>query len=377
MVSQVDDSIVITQMGMMSSLGNLANGCGAFRAGMSRAAAFDDFLLVDIETREPLPLTVHQSPVTEGFVGYARLLRLAWPAFEDLGGRLSGLQPDTEVFLAVPDPGRVATGFGDAMKEAESDSTETDEEEEQSRLPDIPASLVERLSVQLDQLTSIKIPRENWHVVDSGHAGMAVALQGALKAFENGVRRCVIGGVDSLLDLTTLNWLAANQLLKTPTNPVGLMPGEAAVWALLERAGSATTTPLAKVVAVSVAVEPDDRFSENPPLGKALAEVIRQVSPDETPYWLATDLNGEEYRAMDWGHALVQLTAAETDRSENPVWYPAISFGDTGAASAGIAMCTATQAWARHYGPADFVVITSTSYDGYRSAICLADPSSP
>jgi 3-oxoacyl-[acyl-carrier-protein] synthase-1 len=72
---------------------------------------------------------------------------------------------------------------------------------------------------------------------------------------------------------------------------------------------------------------------------------------------------------MEWGHALVRLLERWPAVHEPVLWYPATSFGETGAASGPLAVCMAVSAVARGYAPAANAVIASSSDGSGRAAV--------
>ena len=77
------------------------------------------------------------------------------------------------------------------------------------------------------------------------------------------------------------------------------------------------------------------------------------------------------YRAMEWGNAVIRLVGNSQAFAEPVLWYPAASFGDTGAASGAVALCIAVNAFARGYAPAQTVAILSSAEDSSRAAVLL------
>ena len=174
-----------------------------------------------------------------------------------------------------------------------------------------------------------------------GHAGFVTALQEAVNTIRQGtVDRCLVGGIDCCVEPAFLWAAVTNGLLKTAINPCGFHPGEAAAFLLLERlvdARSRKANALAILGETAIEQEAFNRLSDKLPQGAALATVLRQVlsrcAPNGSDVGLVIgDLNGDTARAMDWGYALVRL-AAEVRLGELPLWLPAQSFGETGAAT--------------------------------------------
>ncbi len=95
--------------------------------------------------------------------------------------------------------------------------------------------------------------------------------------------------------------------------------------------------------------------------------------------WLVSDHNGENYRASELGHAIVRLRADHEAFAAPLVTYPAASFGDTGAASALLAIVTVVRAFARNHALADTALVLASSDGGLRgaAAIVRSDASVP
>jgi 3-oxoacyl-[acyl-carrier-protein] synthase-1 len=210
----------------------------------------------------------------------------------------------------------------------------------------------------------------------TGNAGFAQAVQAALAVLASReVDRAVVGGVDTLCDSLALEGLAAQGRLKTDDNPVGLQPGEAAAFLLLELAEGVQrrgAQPLAKVVAVGLAQE--STAEDAVPTGGALSSAITQLVAAGGPLpagecWFALDLNGEERRAYDWGCCQPRLVAQMPGVLPAPEWTPATSFGDTGAASGPIAAQMMLRSFARGYAPTRCGVVLSSSDGRERAAV--------
>jgi 3-oxoacyl-[acyl-carrier-protein] synthase-1 len=102
--------------------------------------------------------------------------------------------------------------------------------------------------------------------------------------------------------------------------------------------------------------------------------VARAWSGADRTAWVVSDHNGEFYRAVDWGNALVRLRARGEAFADPVTWYPATSFGDTGAVSSLVGICLVGRAWSRAYAPASTAVIAAASDGPERAAAVLADP---
>src|SRR5205823_14550065 len=115
-----------------------------------------------------------------------------------------------------------------------------------------------------------------------------------------------------------------------------------------------------------------DRLSDTLPQGIALTGVIREILTAQARNGqrvglVVGDLNGDAARGMDWGYALAKLHR-EFRLGDLPLWLPAQSFGETGAAAGPLAVCLAAQALQRGYAPAPAVLIWLASDNGSRAA---------
>jgi 3-oxoacyl-[acyl-carrier-protein] synthase-1 len=186
--------------------------------------------------------------------------------------------------------------------------------------------------------------------------------------------QCIVGGVDSFLDGSTLQALHEQRRLKSEDAPDGFQPGEAAAFFLLERMDSAVQRGadiLAVVTQVALARDEPENGRRIPgvALGNALSVLLGPSSQGPRRGWFISDINGEPGRAMEWGNLLVRLSSSHPWLREAPLWYPASSLGDTGAASGVIGVCAAVRAFARDYAPADVAFVLSSSDGVERGAL--------
>ena len=87
------------------------------------------------------------------------------------------------------------------------------------------------------------------------------------------------------------------------------------------------------------------------------------------------DLNGERYRAQEWGFASLRVA----DAFDDPLSYraPAGSFGEMGAASIPLFTILACQSAARRYAPGTHALLLASSESGQRGAVLLQVPFAP
>jgi hypothetical protein len=359
------DAIVITGLGMCSSLGNTVLACAAARAGIAAGVDLDDFLVMDEDGVEE-KATGHLVRTATGFQGAAKLLCLAWSALEDLLQKndLRALNPEkTGLYLCLPDQASRHAG-GEVPLE----------------VPASKRSPGPGLCSRLMQLSGLALPRSQRNHVEEGHAGFVRAVaEASIKLRSGQWHRCLVGGVDSLLELHTLEWLLRTGRLKTPTKPDGLQPGEAGAFVLLERFDAArrrNADILAVMSGATGTMEENHEQNGKPSRGAALAQAITRLLATEdasTPAdaWIISDHTGEHHRADELGNVLARISQRFPWLAGKSRWFPATSFGDTGAASGALAACLATRSFARRYAPGGTALIVSSSDRGERGVLRL------
>jgi 3-oxoacyl-[acyl-carrier-protein] synthase-1 len=333
------------------------------------------------ETKKDLPLVGHAADsIALGFDNQGRGLRLLSAALRDLASH-DVIGDAADLYLAVPNPARVAQSVKLVVDEEARAEIEADLEDEDKQPANVEGT--QRLIADACRVVAFKPTLRLTKVFSSGHTAMAEALNAAMTDLRTGkVQMALVGAVESLITTSALGWLKSTNRLKTEANPIGLLPGEAACFVLLERYDSVRRRPAAQVYGavdrVMLTNAEHAFFEQTLSDGKALAKLMLDAvlpggKPDAFP-WIITDLNGEEYRAHEWGKAQFHLTStAPPTWKKSPHLIPAINFGDTGAASAGIGMLMALHAFQRGCAPSAYAVVTSCSDGRERSAISLAD----
>ena len=346
--------LVLTAAGAVTSVGHSVDAaCAAIRAGIARPRKLREFRVVDEESQEDIPLTGH--PIrgyTDGFQLIGRWLRVARGAVEDGLSRpgLSGMTAaawqktgliavtppaDDEVFLSQP---------GGAL--------------EQMR---------ERYLQPLHRALGLAISEANVELVPVGHAGTAAGLQHGMQWMASrGLERVLLVAVDSYLDELVLQQLASHRRLKSDDHPVGLMPGEAGVCLLVETEAGARrrgVEPVVLIDKVATGREPDPFGSGRQNMGRGLAGCVAEVLADAPSAFegdLYSDLNGEPWRAHEWGCVRTRLA---TRLGAARLHLPVTCVGDVGAASGALGVCLAAHDLLRgHDRQAHALVISSSEH---------------
>jgi 3-oxoacyl-[acyl-carrier-protein] synthase-1 len=355
--------IEIAEVGMVTSVGRDATTTfTSVLAGITRPKPLPYFTVVEPESGDSVPVVGHPiEAFTEGFHLYGLWIRATLASLRDLIARAD-----------LPAPGNAAAWARTALvavlpdirsERFLSDGTEQDSDVREPFLARIAAWLgVPQTPAQL-------------HVCCSGRAGVFAALRyGAELLRTHAVDRVIVLAVDSQLDTLTLDWLAAEDRLKSVAAAVGLMPGEASVALLLQSSKPNGRAPGGVTVRALADRRPavGDRTSEA--RGRLLREVLSACVPalgdanGQGCLWI-NDQNGEQWRAEEAGYCA--LFMAEQWPARAQVMVPALSVGDTGAASGALGLGLAALALRDELVAAHQCLVSSSSYRGPLGAVLL------
>jgi 3-oxoacyl-[acyl-carrier-protein] synthase-1 len=201
-----------------------------------------------------------------------------------------------------------------------------------------------------------------------------MAIRAAWERVRGGTTELALaGGVDSYLEPETLEWLEANDQLHSAgadNNPYGFIPGEGSGFVLLaseravERRGLDTVLELS-----SVAFARETRLIKTDAvcIGEGMTSLFRLLAGEPTMYradHLYCDMNGEPYRADEFGFAVVR--AGELFADPSSFTTPADCWGDVGAASGPLYLVLADAAIRKGYSRGPVVVGFTSSESGER-----------
>jgi 3-oxoacyl-[acyl-carrier-protein] synthase-1 len=214
--------------------------------------------------------------------------------------------------------------------------------------------------------------------IATGHSAGLMALEAASrKVLTNPAGFYLAGGVDSYLQPETLKWLEANDQLHNGLNAYGFLPGEAAGACLLcsqQAAERFHLRILARVWTAATTRETKLIKTETVCLGKALTEVFQRVcaelpsSADQVDHSIC-DMNGEPYRADEYGFAVSRVGELFVNASE--FLAPADCWGDVGAASGPLFANLVIAAGQRGYTAGRHHLVWTSSESGERCAAIL------
>ena len=169
-------------------------------------------------------------------------------------------------------------------------------------------------------------------------------------------------GSDSYMEPETLEWLEANDQVHSAgpeNNPYGFVPGEAAGFVLLAStapAGRYNLPAALELLTAATAKETKLIKTDAVCTGEGLTALFRALAgepPTVKADHLYCDMNGEPYRADEFGFATIR--AGGLFRDPSVFTAPADCWGDVGAASGPLFLVlidAATQKW---YAPGQFV----------------------
>ncbi|WP_175864427.1 hypothetical protein [Burkholderia cepacia] len=210
----------------------------------------------------------------------------------------------------------------------------------------------------------------------SGHTGFIAGLARSVDILKAGEADfCIVGGVDSPLDMNYLHWLDDTDRLKHQDNPFGMVPGEGAAFALLRadvgRASAENTTRVA-LRAVGLATETMPWYADQASRGDGLTAAISQcLSTDIQVDNCYGDLTGETWRSAEWDFAF--LRNGRQFAHPLDISHPAEIWGDTGAASAAMLCMLAHDELTDIVMPRRHSLVFSASDTRLSRAACLLE----
>jgi 3-oxoacyl-[acyl-carrier-protein] synthase I len=214
-----------------------------------------------------------------------------------------------------------------------------------------------------------------------GHAAGMRALEAAVIQMLHGrFDACIVAGADSYIDPDTLEWLEANDQLHGAgprKYPWGFIPGEAAGAMLLVSGALAQQAQLfviACLLGTGMAVEPKAIKTETVCIGEgltaALRAALRTLPTGARITDLYCDLNGEPYRADEYGFATLRVS--EQYDPDLDCVTPTDCLGDIGAASAPVLSLLACIGSWKGYSRGQLALVFCGSEGGERGAAVLA-----
>jgi 3-oxoacyl-[acyl-carrier-protein] synthase-1 len=316
-------SLYIDSIGAVTPVGlsGLAT-CAAIRAGVNRVA--DSYL-------RPPPQELLKSAQVKAGRSLRRtprdwLLNMALKAIEECAKSLEPSPRPVALLICVPDVSRNHPGM------------------EGLSATELIWILQQRMGMPLHK--SSRVLR--------GASDLTVALMTARDLLTSRtVDRCIVGGVDSLVNPEDIERLNQSGRIHAPTNPQGVIPGEGAVFLSLSLAGRESPfVPLASLLGFATGVEPNpvdsSKFSVGDGLVRAIREALSDARVNEAQVeFVVSNHNGERYSG--WEMTMTHARSYRTRREHLETIFPAMSTGDLGTASSTLAILVAAIAISRGY----------------------------
>jgi len=211
------------------------------------------------------------------------------------------------------------------------------------------------------------VKRGNSSVID------CIAVAGKLIKENPGVL-CIVGGIDSLLAMETLDWFEDFERLKSKTfgRNHSFAPGEAVGFMIIESEEAARKEKIvARIAGIGVADEPAHLVSEAHCKGEGLTKACRGALAGNSTENISDtfcDLNGEFFRTKEWSYA--RLRCFEKTEKKRTLWHPAEFTGDIGAASGAVLIGIACAGLWRGWLAEDVLLFCSDDHGG-RGALVL------
>jgi 3-oxoacyl-[acyl-carrier-protein] synthase I len=213
------------------------------------------------------------------------------------------------------------------------------------------------------------VAQTSGEVVEKGNVSLHHSIKKAAQYIaSNPDALCVIGGVDSLLSESTLNWFDADNRLKSESygRHQGLSPSEAVCFLIVEdfeRARQAKRPILARISSLGLAQEPNPRASDKSGIYTGLTEACQAAMEplkDRELKAVFGDFNGEESRAVEW--TIAAMRSFRNPPGPPPVWRPAVHYGDIGAASGAVMAGIAAQGFTRNWLESPVMIFCSDDH---------------
>lgn len=224
------------------------------------------------------------------------------------------------------------------------------------------------------EVSASGLPVGKLSIIQAGHAAGTMAVQAAWEAIHSGgAEFALAGGVDSYMDPDTLEWLEAKDQLHSAgleNNPYGFIPGEAAGFVLLASAAMAERynfPAILELLAVVTTWETRLIKTDTVCLGEGLTALFHRLAathPNLSVNHLYCDMNGEPYRADEFGFATIRAGKVLADPSAFTA--PADCWGDVGSASGPLFLLLAKEGRKKGYAPGPVLAGFTSSETGER-----------
>jgi len=217
--------------------------------------------------------------------------------------------------------------------------------------------------------------------IRGGKAGGFMMIQESRELLTSGVvSACVTGGVDSYLNADDVIRFEKVYRIKREGVIRGFIPGEGAAFIAVGSPGriwNRNTGARGEILGVGLATEDPSVtvLSDGHPTGRglqrALEATIQDAGIEESLIdFRVSDQNGEAYQSNEATLALSRFY--RTHREECPLWLPAASVGEIGAAAGPLQVMMAAIAMEKGYAPGALAMCEGSSDEGLRAGCLIA-----
>jgi len=340
------EAMEILASGMVTGIGlNAQASCAAIRCGITN---FAETRFMDKGGEWIIGCSV---PLAEPWRGRAKLLRLIVPAIQECLGSVKNISVN-EIPLLLCLAEKTRPGRLDGL--------------DQTLLAEIEAALDVRLHSRSG-------------TVEQGKVGGVIALKQAMRLFaEEGIRYCLIAGVDSFLVASTLAAYEEKNRLQTSKNSDGFIPGEAGAAMLIGPTSEISETGLS-CLGLGFGQERATVESEDPLKADGLVAAIRSALSEagrtmgDMDYRI-TDLSGEQYGFKEASLALSRTLRSRKERFD--LWHPADCIGEVGAAIVPCMLGVLLAARRKNYAPGKNALCHAANDSGERACMVVSVVSS-
>lgn len=215
--------------------------------------------------------------------------------------------------------------------------------------------------------------------VQMGAAGVIFLLDKARDMLLGGERDFIfIVAIDSFMIDGRLSYYDEQWRLKSDRSPMGFTPGEAAAILLIETEAQAKARQqdtLIQLGGIGIGQEVNTINGDKSSSGEGLSHAIEDALSDglqQSINWIYSDLNGESYRAYEWG--VVSARLGTIFSSQLAHIHPADVLGDVGSATSAIQLGCIGHAFQNQYATDHMAFLFATNDNGQRVALSVLRP---
>ncbi len=338
------ETLKIAGLGMVSSL-----GVGSEYNAAAMRCHYDGFTQVDSHTVDNENLLVSKVELKDSYRGNKRLAKLMQMAMDEA---MEKLPKNEQVPLYVCLP-------------------------EQNPLLGNTKTLSEHLREELKATHyAAQINYQQSTFFSLGRVAFAHACQQAQQQLNEGQHKYIlIIAVDTLLHPQIINYYQSQYRILQTDNSDAFIPGEAAVAVLLTNQATENNT---EIQGIGISEESGYILSDQPVTGAGLTNAVNQaakkagIAISDTAFRIST-ASGENYFFKEL--TIVHGRIMNNPRQDHPLWHPADSIGEVGAASTAAMVVMAHYAFKKGYAPGDMALCQSSNDNQHRAAFIILNTS--